>query len=84
MYKEEGGVIGDANGFRSLRLLFSLSGQELFSFLPYKQECFYSDTRNTGHGSDTIDELKREYGIFEQHLHIVRDADSELFRFDHP
>jgi len=65
VYKEEGGAIGDANGFRSLRLLFSLS-----------------DTRNTGHGSDTLDELKREYRIFDHYLHDVKDADSELFRLD--
>lgn len=51
-------------------------------FVNLRQYFALSDTRNVGHGSDSIEELEKEIKIFENLMHTVANLDSELFELN--
>uniref|UniRef100_A0A1I8C0V5 NDK domain-containing protein n=1 Tax=Meloidogyne hapla TaxID=6305 RepID=A0A1I8C0V5_MELHA len=48
----------------------------------FRQLFGLSDSRNFGHGSSSLEELEKEYSIFEKYMKKIEDPYSELFKLD--
>lgn len=51
-------------------------------FVNLRQYFALSDTRNVGHGSDSVEELNKEIAIFENLMHDVNNLNFELFELN--
>ncbi|CAK5008682.1 unnamed protein product [Meloidogyne enterolobii] len=48
----------------------------------FRQLFGLSDSRNFGHGTGSLEELEKEYSIFEKYMKKIEDPYSELFQLD--
>ena len=75
-------LLGPSKLFASLYKVECREPDQMSCWRNFRQLFAVSDTRNFGHGSDSLEELQREYSIFEGDMKKVDDPDSELFHLD--